>query len=139
MGRSVPLHIQRSARLTTNTENSAKRFLIRNAPMSRFPSATKYLTRNVKKASKTSVRKPQRRLGRRLPNIGVSGLSELSRMIQGAEYRDNLVMYSIVLYSTALYSAILYSTLLYCIEKYSTVQIRRVQYCYKNTSCSQFS
>merc|ERR1719481_1488869 len=105
-------------------ENSAKRFLIKNAPMSRFPSATKYLTRNVKKASKTSVRKLRRRLGRRSPNIGVSGLSELSRMIHGAEYRDNLV---------------LYSTVLHCIKKYSTVQIRRVQYCYKNTSCSQCS
>merc|ERR1719481_1507252 len=78
-------------------ENSAKRFLIRNAPMSRFPSATKYLTRNVKKASKTSVRKLQRRLGRRSPNIGVSGQSELSRMTHGAEYRNNLVLYSTVL------------------------------------------
>merc|ERR1719481_1259050 len=87
-------------------ENSAKRFLIRNAPMSRFPSATKYLTRSVKKASKTSVRKLQRRLGRRLPNIGVSGLSELSRMIHGAEYRDNLVLYNPVFLCTLLFCAV---------------------------------
>merc|ERR1719347_1610529 len=97
-------------------ENSARKFLIRNAPMSRFPSATKYLTRNVKKASKTSVRKLQRRLGRRLPNIGVSGLSELSRMIHGAEYRDNLVLSRTVLLCTLLLCAVLY-----CTVHYSTV------------------
>merc|ERR1712058_9716 len=111
-------------RLTTNMENSAKRFLIRNAPMSRFPSATKYLTRNVEKASKTSVRKLQRRLGRRLPNIGVSGLSELSRMIQGAEYRDNLV----------LYSTVLLCTLLFCAVHLCTVMYRKIQYCTDSSS-----
>merc|ERR1719481_2320394 len=103
-------------------ENSAKRFLIRNAPMSRFPSATKYLTRNVKKDSKTSVRKLQRRLGRRLPNIGVSGLSELSRMIQGAEYRDNLVLYSTVLLCTLLFCAVHLCTLMYSTVLYRFVE-----------------
>merc|ERR1712243_296447 len=106
-----------------------------------------YLTRNVKKASKTSVRKLQRRSERRLPNTGVSGQSELSRMIHGVEYRDNLVctelystvhlctvlystiLYSIVLYITMLYLQDLYSSVLYYFVLYSSVMYRIVQYC----------
>merc|ERR1712098_295711 len=75
-----------------------------------------------KKGSKTSARKLQRRLGRRLPNIGVSGLSELSRMIHGAEYRDNLVLYSTVLHCT-----VLYCTVHYCTVYKSTVLYRFVE------------
>merc|ERR1712243_227359 len=101
-----------------------------------------YLTRNVKKASKTSVRKLQRRSERRLPNTGVSGQSELSRMIHGVEYRDNLVctvQYNIVQYSTVHNYAIRtglvqYCTVLCCIVQYIIVLHRIVQYCAVSSS-----
>merc|ERR1712243_5107 len=84
-----------------------------------FPSATKYLTRNVKKASKTSVRKLQRRSGKRLPNTGVSGQSELSRMIHGVE---QLGLYcTLLLYITVICCTFVYCTVQYNIVQYSTV------------------
>merc|ERR1712098_768817 len=71
-----------------------------------------------------------KKVGEKVTNIGVSGLSELSRMIHGAEYRDNLVLYSTVLLCTLLFCTVQMCTVMYSTHctLYSTVQCYTVQY-----------